>query len=106
MALSTVVFVGKAKDWLPELVERSRNLSISEGSVDGTDVGPLISCDSKIRVEQLIQTGVDEGASLLLDGRGVTVKGYEKGNFVGPTILSKVTTDMKCYKEEMYFSCV
>jgi malonate-semialdehyde dehydrogenase (acetylating)/methylmalonate-semialdehyde dehydrogenase len=104
MALSTVVFVGKAKEWLPELVERSKKLSISEGSVDGTDVGPLISCDAKERVEGLIQSGVDEGASLLLDGRGVSVDGYEKGNFVGPSILSKVTTDMKCYKEEVYAS--
>jgi malonate-semialdehyde dehydrogenase (acetylating)/methylmalonate-semialdehyde dehydrogenase len=44
---------------------------------------------------------VNEGAALLLDGRGVTVNGFEKGNFIGPTILSKVTTDMKCYREEM-----
>ena len=47
-------------------------------------------------------TGVNEGAKLLLDGRGIKVPGYEKGNFVGPTILSSVTPDMKCYTEEIF----
>ena len=54
-------------------------------------MGPLISPEAKARVEFLIQSGVDEGAKLLLDGRRVSVKGYENGNFVGPTILSNVT---------------
>lgn len=54
-------------------------------------MGPLISPEAKARVEFLIQTGVDEGAKLLLDGRRVSVKGYENGNFVGPTILADVT---------------
>lgn len=43
-----------------------------------------------------------QGAELVLDGRGVKVAGYEQGNFVGPTILSKVTPDMDCYKEEIF----
>ncbi len=54
-------------------------------------MGPLISPQAKSKVESLIQSGVDEGANLLLDGRNVKVKGYENGNFVGPTILSGVT---------------
>lgn len=62
-----------------------------EGDQPGADVGPLISPDAKARVESLIQSGVDEGAKLLLDGRNVNVKGYENGNFVGPTILANVT---------------
>lgn len=53
-------------------------------------MGPLISPQAKARVESLIQSGVDEGANILLDGRNVNVKGYESGNFVGPTILSGV----------------
>lgn len=104
MALSTVVFVGKAKEWLPELVERARLLKVSEGMDSAADLGPLITCESKDRVESLIQSGVDQGAELLLDGRGCTPKGFETGNFVGPTILSKVTTNMKCYTEEMYLN--
>lgn len=111
MALSTVVFVGKAKEWLPELVDRAKQLKISEGMVEQADLGPLITCESKDRVERLIQSGVEEGASLLLDGRGIVAKGYENGNFVGihlthlnhlgPTILANVSTKMKCYQEEM-----
>lgn len=61
-----------------------------KGDQPGTDVGPLISPEAKKRVLSLVQSGVDEGASLVLDGRDVVVQGYEKGNFVGPTILSDV----------------
>ena len=57
-------------------------------------MGPLISPQAKERVNGLIQSGLDEGASLLLDGRNVHVKGYENGNFVGPTIIGNVTVRM------------
>ncbi|KAG7237131.1 hypothetical protein INR49_032772 [Caranx melampygus] len=99
MALSTAIFVGESRDWLPELVERSKSLRVNAA---GADVGPLISPEARKRVESLIQSGVDEGANLLLDGRNVKVKGYENGNFVGPTILGGVTRDMTCYKEEIF----
>lgn len=66
------------------------------------DLGPLISPEAKKRCEYLIESGVKQGAQLLLDGRGVKVEGYEKGNFVGPTILSGVTPEMECYKEEIF----
>lgn len=62
-----------------------------QGDQPGADVGPLISPEARKRVESLVQSGVDEGAQMLLDGRSVKVKGYENGIFVGPTILSKVT---------------
>lgn len=61
------------------------------GDQPGADIGPLITPQAKARVNRLIQSGVDEGASLLLDGRNVKVKGFENGNFVGPTIISNVT---------------
>jgi len=72
-------------------------------------MGPLISPDAKKRVERLIQSGVDQGAKLVLDGRNAKVAKYPKGNFVGPTILSDVKTDMECYKEEIFgpvLSCI
>ena len=53
-----------------------------------TDIGPIITKDAQRRIEALIQQGVDDGAQLLLDGRGVRVPGFEEGNFVGPTILA------------------
>jgi malonate-semialdehyde dehydrogenase (acetylating)/methylmalonate-semialdehyde dehydrogenase len=102
MALSCAVFVGEAKNWIPELVERAKKLKVSAGHVAGADLGPLISKDSKARIERLIQTGVDEGAKLLLDGRGLKVAEYPNGNFIGPTILAGVKPHMQCYKEEIF----
>lgn len=61
------------------------------GDQPGADFGPLITPQAKERVCSLIQSSVDEGAKLLLDGRNVKVKCYENGNFVGPTIISSVT---------------
>ncbi|CAO3672761.1 unnamed protein product [Umbelopsis ramanniana] len=102
MALSTAVFVGEAQDWIPELIERAKALKVSYGMEPDTDVGPLITVQAKERVERLIQSSVDQGAKLLLDGRGYKPKGYENGNFVGPTIISDVTTNMECYKQEIF----
>ncbi|KAI9468978.1 MAG: methylmalonate-semialdehyde dehydrogenase [Benjaminiella poitrasii] len=102
MALSTLVCVGETKDWLPDLAERARQLKVGYGMDPDTDVGPLITVQSKERVERLIESGANEGADLLLDGRGVSVKGYERGNFVGPTLLTNVKTHMECYREEIF----
>lgn len=102
MALSTVIFVGESKNWLPEIVERAKKLRVGAGIDPKTEVGPLITKESKKRVEDLIQAGVDDGAQLLLDGRGVVVPGYEKGNFVGPTILYGVDGKNRAYTEEIF----
>ncbi|XP_074852897.1 methylmalonate-semialdehyde/malonate-semialdehyde dehydrogenase [acylating], mitochondrial isoform X1 [Carettochelys insculpta] len=102
MALSTAILVGEAKKWLPELVEKAKNLRVNAGDQPGADLGPLISPQAKERVCHLIESGVKEGAALLLDGRDIKVKGYERGNFVGPTILAKVKPNMTCYKEEIF----
>jgi len=102
MALSTAIFVGESKEWIPDLIERAKKLRVTGGKVPGADIGPLISPEAKQRVERLIQSGVDQGAKLVLDGRGIKVPEFPKGNFVGPTILSNVRTDMECYKEEIF----
>lgn len=102
MALSTAIFVGDAKEWIPELVKKSKSLQVGEGFDAESDLGPLISKESKERVERLIESGVQEGADLLLDGRGVNVEGFPEGNFVNPTILSNVTAEMECYREEIF----
>jgi acyl-CoA reductase-like NAD-dependent aldehyde dehydrogenase len=68
----------------------------------GVDVGPVISPQSKQRIESLIQSAVDEGATLDLDGRQASIKGFEKGNFIKPTIISNVKPTMRCYKEEAF----
>lgn len=64
MALSTAVFVGEARNWIPEIVERARKLQVNEGLQAGADLGPLISPEAKQRVHDLIQSGVDEGAKV------------------------------------------
>jgi len=102
MALSTAVFVGETKNWIPEIAERAAKLVVSSGADPKADIGPLVSLKAKDRVERLIQSGVNEGATLVLDGRGITVPGFEKGNFVGPTILADVKPHMECYKEEIF----
>lgn len=83
MALSTLVLVGETKEWLPELAERARQLKVGYGMDPEVDLGPLITPQALQRAEKLIQSGADEGAKILLDGRGHVVKGYEKGNFLG-----------------------
>ena len=101
MALSVVILVGEAKDWIEDIKAKAEGLVVTAGKHD-KDLGPLISPAAKERVERLIQTGVDEGAELLLDGRGIVVEGYEKGNFVGPTIFDHVTTEMQIYSQEIF----
>ncbi|WP_201567746.1 CoA-acylating methylmalonate-semialdehyde dehydrogenase [Psychrobacter sp. JCM 18900] len=101
MALSVVVLVGAAGEWIDEIKAKAESLVVSAGKHD-KDLGPLISPAAKARVEHLIRTGVEEGASLILDGRGITVEGFEKGNFVGPTIFDNVTSDMQIYQQEIF----
>ena len=102
MALSVVILVGEAQQWLPELVEKAKTLKIGAGAEPGTDVGPVVSCAALDRVGGLIAKGVGEGAKLELDGRNPQVPGFENGNFVGPTIFSGVTAAMSVYQEEIF----
>ncbi|SCZ04338.1 MULTISPECIES: CoA-acylating methylmalonate-semialdehyde dehydrogenase [unclassified Pseudomonas] len=102
MATSVVVLVGAAKQWLPELKALAQKLKVNAGSEPGTDVGPVISKRAKARILELIESGVKEGAKLELDGRGISVPGFEQGNFVGPTLFSGVTTEMRIYTEEIF----
>jgi len=102
MATSVAVMVGNTREWIPDLKALAQQLKVNAGSEPGTDVGPVISTRAKARVEALIESGVQEGATLELDGRGVQVPGFEQGNFVGPTLFSGVTTDMRIYTEEIF----
>ncbi|BBP68736.1 methylmalonate-semialdehyde dehydrogenase (acylating) [Pseudomonas sp. Seg1] len=102
MATSVVVLVGAAKQWLPDLKALAQKLKVNAGSEPGTDVGPVISKKAKARILDLIESGIKEGAKLELDGRDISVPGYEQGNFVGPTLFSGVTTDMQIYTQEIF----
>ncbi|AAQ59757.1 CoA-acylating methylmalonate-semialdehyde dehydrogenase [Chromobacterium violaceum] len=101
MALSVAVLVGEAQQWIPELVAKAKGLKVGPGK-DNPDLGPVISCAALDRVKSLIARGVEEGAKLELDGRGVKVAGFESGNFVGPTIFSGVKPEMAIYHQEIF----
>ena len=102
MALSTAIFVGKSKEWIPEICARAAKLKVNAGHEPDAVVGPVISPAAKKRIESLVEEGVKQGAKLLLDGRNVKVPGYPNGNFVGPTVLGDVKTDNIAYKEEIF----
>jgi malonate-semialdehyde dehydrogenase (acetylating)/methylmalonate-semialdehyde dehydrogenase len=104
MAISVAVPVGKATaDALSaKLAERVTHLKVGPALDETNDYGPLVTADALKRVEHYIQVGVDEGATLLADGRGLTVDGYENGFYLGPTLFDDVTTDMTIYKEEIF----
>ena len=102
MATSVAVMVGKANDWIPDLVNKAKTLTINGGTVPGTDVGPVISKQAKSRIEGLIEKGIAEGCKLELDGRHPKVDGYPNGNFIAPTVFSGVKPHHTVYKEEIF----
>lgn len=102
MALSVLICVGETKEWLNELATVARSLKVGCGLDPNTEIGPLITPIAKERVEATIDIAEAEGAEILLDGRNYSVPGYPEGNFVGPTIISKVKPYMQCYQEELF----
>ncbi|MCF6299843.1 MAG: CoA-acylating methylmalonate-semialdehyde dehydrogenase [Proteobacteria bacterium] len=102
MAISVAVLVGEAKNWLDEIKGKMAEMKPGHWQNKNSFYGPLISPQAKQKVESLITQGVAEGASLLLDGRGLKVAGFENGNWVGPSLFSDVTVDMEIYKTEIF----
>ncbi|MEO9827342.1 MAG: CoA-acylating methylmalonate-semialdehyde dehydrogenase [Paracoccaceae bacterium] len=105
MAISVAVPVGdETADALVEkLVPRIEALKVGPyTSGEDVDYGPLITAAAKARVEGLIDSGVEQGAKLVTDGRGLSLQGYENGYFVGPTLFDNVTPEMDIYKEEIF----
>jgi malonate-semialdehyde dehydrogenase (acetylating)/methylmalonate-semialdehyde dehydrogenase len=103
MAISAVVAVGEAGDAIvSRLAERARALNIGPGHRDGVEMGPLITAEHAARVTGYIETGAGEGATTVVDGRGLRVEGYEGGHFVGPTLFDHVGRDMSVYRDEIF----
>ncbi len=102
MAVSVAVLVGEARNWIPDMVAKARTLKVGPGK-DNPDVGPVISCAAKERIEALIARGVDEGARLELDGRKPKLDAAnDAGNFIAPTIFSGVKPGMAIYDQEIF----
>ncbi|QSE73478.1 CoA-acylating methylmalonate-semialdehyde dehydrogenase, partial [Aeromonas media] len=102
MAISVAVFVGGARDWIPDLAAEFARVKPGVWHDSEAAYGPLISPEAKVRVEGLIEAGMAEGAQCLLDGRFCDVPGYPVGNWVGPTLFRGVTPEMRIYKEEIF----
>ena len=103
MAVSVAVAVGDAGDSLMErLAPRARSLKVGPGTDDESEMGPLVTARHLERVRGYIDLGVEEGADLVVDGRGFTLQGYENGHFIGPSVFDNVTPDMRIYQEEIF----
>jgi malonate-semialdehyde dehydrogenase (acetylating)/methylmalonate-semialdehyde dehydrogenase len=102
MATSVAVLVGEAQKWIPDIVAKAKGLKVNAGVEKNTDLGPVVSKSAKQRILGLVEDGIQEGAKLELDGRGIKIPGYEQGNFIGPTIFSGVTPAMKIYTTEIF----
>lgn len=104
MAISVAVPVGDetADKLIDKLKPRIAALKVGPGTDPEADMGPVVTAAALERVTGYINSGVEEGAELVVDGRDLKLQGYENGYFVGATLFDKVTTDMKIYKEEIF----
>ncbi|MPZ14687.1 MAG: CoA-acylating methylmalonate-semialdehyde dehydrogenase [Chloroflexi bacterium] len=103
MAISVGVLVGSIGDEVRKRVqERASRLTVTDGSEDGADMGPLINRAHLERVAGLVAEGEAEGAELVLDGRGLQVRGREGGFFLGPCLFDHVTPEMEIYRQEVF----
>ena len=105
MAISVAVPVGeKTADALIErLIPRIEKLKVGPYTAgEDVDFGPVVTSQARDRINGLIGSGVEQGAKLVVDGRGIKIQGYENGFFVGPTLFDNVTRDMDIYKQEIF----
>ena len=110
MAISVAVLVGDVGDKIvPLLAERTKALKIKNGMELDAEMGPIVTKQALERIEGYVGIGVEEGAKLVVDGRGLNVPGHEDGFFTGGTLFDHVTPSMRIYKEEIFgpvLSCV
>ncbi|WP_116138353.1 CoA-acylating methylmalonate-semialdehyde dehydrogenase [Trinickia diaoshuihuensis] len=103
MAISVAVLVGDVADKImPRLAERARQLVVKNGMEPDAEMGPIVTRQALERIEGYIATGIEEGATLVVDGRGLKVPGHENGFFTGGTLFDHVTPEMRIYREEIF----
>ena len=104
MAVSVAVPVGQktADALMKKLVPRVENLKIGPSTDTNADYGPMVTKQLLDKVRGYVDTGVREGAKLVVDGRNFKLQGYEKGNFIGGCLFDEVTPNMTIYKEEIF----
>jgi malonate-semialdehyde dehydrogenase (acetylating) / methylmalonate-semialdehyde dehydrogenase len=103
MAISVAVLVGDVADKIvPKLAERAKALKVMNGLELAAEMGPIVTREARDRIEGYVALGVDEGAQLVVDGRGLTVPGHETGFWTGGTLFDHVTPQMRIYQEEIF----
>jgi malonate-semialdehyde dehydrogenase (acetylating)/methylmalonate-semialdehyde dehydrogenase len=103
MAISAAVAVGGAGDPLADILTRkAHEVVVGSGRDPKSEMGPVVTAAARDRIEGLIGTGEQQGAKVLVDGRGLKVPGFEDGFFVGPTVIDQVGTSMDVYTEEIF----
>jgi len=103
MAISAAVAVGNEADRLMELVDaQARAVKVGSGRDAASEMGPIVTPESRDRIVGLIGTGEAQGAEIRVDGRGLVVPGFENGFFVGPTVIDRVDTSMDVYQHEIF----
>jgi malonate-semialdehyde dehydrogenase (acetylating)/methylmalonate-semialdehyde dehydrogenase len=103
MAISVAVLVGDVGERIvPMLAERAKALKVKNGMELDAEMGPIVTREARDRIEGYIALGVQEGATLVVDGRGCQVPGHEGGFFTGGTLFDHVTPAMRIYKEEIF----
>jgi len=103
MAISAVVAVGACADPLVKLLKKKAEaIVVGPGDKEGVDMGPLVTAQHRDKVAGYVDQGVKEGAKLVVDGRGLKVRGSENGNFLGTTLFDNVTPEMKIYRDEIF----
>ena len=104
MAISVAVPVGKetADRLVEKLIPRVESLKVGPSTDSSADFGPLVTKQALDRVKGYVASGVEEGAKLLVDGRGFKMQGYENGFYMGGCLFDDVTRDMRIYKEEIF----
>lgn len=103
MAISIAVAVGDAGDRLVEkLVPRAQAVRVAAYDAEDADMGPVVTREHLQKIREYVQSGVDEGAALLVDGRDVQVEGHEDGFFLGACLFDHVTDNMRIYREEIF----
>jgi malonate-semialdehyde dehydrogenase (acetylating)/methylmalonate-semialdehyde dehydrogenase len=103
MAISVAVLVGDIGERIvPRLAERAKALKVRNGMEADAEMGPIVTREARDRIEKYIGLGVEEGATLVVDGRGLKVPGFENGFFTGGTLFDHVTPAMRIYREEIF----
>jgi malonate-semialdehyde dehydrogenase (acetylating)/methylmalonate-semialdehyde dehydrogenase len=103
LAASTAITVGEAsRTFVDSLANAASERVVGYGLDDGVEMGPVITPQSLSRIQGLVQQGLDEGAKLVIDGRQAKVSGYERGNFLRPTILREIRPEGRLAQTEVF----